>query len=116
MALCCKQHGGSLQLPYHAARQSVSRPCVPRGGSFVCRYRASGDGQHKDQQYLLYTSEDPTHGGISPESHSVLLCLMEKKVPFREVKVRDITAFGVTRSRSETVQSAIDDPPALDMR
>jgi hypothetical protein len=27
------------------------------------------------------------NGGLSPESHSVLLCLLEKKVDFKQVKV-----------------------------
>lgn len=53
----------------------------------VCHYRGNGESEHRDQSYTVYTSADPVHGGLAPESHSVLLCLLEKNVPFKEIKV-----------------------------
>lgn len=66
--------------------------CVARHSEatrrFVCRYRGNDRGDHRDECYRVYTSEDCVNGGLSPESHAVLLCLLEKKVNFKEVKVR----------------------------
>jgi len=70
--------------------------CVARHSEatrrFVCRYRGNDRGDHRDECYRVYTSEDCVHGGLSPESQSVLLCLLEKKVNFKEVKVRRSSA------------------------
>jgi hypothetical protein len=46
----------------------------------VCRYRNGDRGDHRDEGWTVWTSNDPTNGGLSAESHSVLLCLLEKKV------------------------------------
>lgn len=50
--------------------------------SVVCRYRSNGKdrGDHRDEGWTVWTSNDPINGGLSPESHAVLLCLLEKKV------------------------------------
>jgi hypothetical protein len=49
--------------------------------SISCRYRGSGDrGDHRDEGWTVWTSNDPINGGLSAESQSVLLCLLEKKV------------------------------------
>lgn len=45
----------------------------------------------KDEQgnVVLYTARDPVNGGLCPYSQAVIMALLEKKVPFREVKVGD---------------------------
>lgn len=64
---------------------SLPHPAVRR---VVCQYRGSDRGDHRDEGWTVWTSNDPINGALSPESHAVLLCLLEKKVDFKQVKVR----------------------------
>lgn len=59
-----------------------------RNRRILCKYRRdTGDREDRGQGLItVYTSCDVHHGGISPESQAVLMCLLEKKVPFQEVK------------------------------
>jgi hypothetical protein len=65
----------------------LSHPAVPR--VVVCQYRAGDRGDHRDEGWTVWTSTDPINGALSPESHAVLLALLEKKVEFKQVKARD---------------------------
>lgn len=67
-------------------RVPLSHPAVRR--VVVCHYRGGDRGDHRDEGWTVWTSNDPINGALSPESHAVLLCLLEKKVDFKQVKVR----------------------------
>jgi hypothetical protein len=55
----------------------------------VVQYRSQDKGGRDEKgDVVLYTATDPVHGGMCPYSQAVIMALLEKKVPFREVKVR----------------------------
>lgn len=51
--------------PLQACRQLNA---TPTRRPVFCRYRGS-DNDHRDENWVVYTSDDPQHGGLSPESH-----------------------------------------------
>lgn len=52
-------------------------------------YRGQADGGRNEQgNVVLYTATDPVNGGLCPYSQAVIMALLEKKVPFREIKVQ----------------------------
>jgi hypothetical protein len=54
----------------------------------VVQYRGKDQGGRDEKgDVVLYTATDPVHGGMCPYSQAVIMALLEKKVPFREVKV-----------------------------
>lgn len=60
---------------------------MKRGGCKPARYRrGAGDGGN-GEEIVLYTSLDTVHGGLDPQSQAVKLALVEKQLPFREIKV-----------------------------
>jgi glutathione S-transferase len=52
------------------------------------QYRGRDDGGRDEKgSVVLYTATDPVNGGLCPYSQAVIMALLEKKIPFREVKV-----------------------------
>lgn len=88
---------------HSTASRGAARPCIavarppttllqPAGRRHVVpRYRsdAGGGHHHRDETLVLYTAADPELGGLAPDCHAVLLALLEKRMQFEEVKVRD---------------------------
>lgn len=64
--------------------------CTPESAHrhVAVRYQGKDNGGREEQgDVVLYSAKDPVNGGLCPYSQAVIMALLEKKIPFREVKV-----------------------------
>ncbi|KAF8072808.1 GSTU2 [Scenedesmus sp. PABB004] len=68
-----------------AAGRGEVRHVAPRR-AVVVRYRKDASGKNEGGNVVVYTASDPL-GGLCPGSQAVIMALLEKRLPFSEVKV-----------------------------